>query len=57
MNYQEIYSAANATEAHLIRGILEQEAIETILSGEDLSIATGGLPTEVVQVKILVNED
>ena len=57
MNYKEIYSAANATEAHLIRGLLEQEAIETILSGEDLSIATGGLPTEVVQVKILVNED
>ena len=57
MNYKEIYSAANATEAHLIKGLLEQESIETRLSGENLSIATGGLPTDVMQVEILVNED
>ena len=57
MNYKEIYSAANATEAHLIKGLLEQESIETRLSGENLSIAAGGLPTDVMQVEILVNED
>ena len=57
MKYKNIYSAANATEAHLIKGLLEQEAIETSLSGEGLSIATGGLPTEVIHVKILVRED
>ena len=57
MRYKNIYSAANATEAHLIKGLLEQESIDTTLYGEDLSIATGALPTDVAQVGILVNED
>ena len=57
MEYKNIYSAANATEAHLIKGLLEEEAIETILSGEELSIATGGLPIDVIQVGIMVNEE
>ena len=57
MNYKKIYLAANATEAHLIQGLLEQEAIETNLSGEDLSIAMGSLPTQVAQVEILVNDE
>ena len=57
MNYKKIYSAANAIEAHMIQGLLEQESIETNLSGEGLAIATGGLPTDVMQVEILVNED
>jgi len=57
MNYKKIYSAANAIEAHMIQGLLEQESISTNLSGEGLSIATGGLPTDVIQVEILVDED
>ena len=57
MIYNNIYSAANATEAHLIRGLLEQESIETRLSGDNLSIATGGLPTDVIQVEIMVNKE
>ena len=57
MNYKKIYSAANAIEAHIIQGLLEQESISTNLSGEGLSIATGGLPTDVIQVEILVDED
>jgi len=57
LKYKEIYSAANATEAHLIKGLLERGSIETHLSGEDLSIGMGGLPTDVIQVKIMVNED
>ena len=48
--------AANSTEAHLVRGILDQYSIETIFYGEALSIGAGGLPCEVVQVQILVNE-
>ena len=56
MNYKKIYSAANATEAHLIQGLLELESIDTSLSGEGLSIATGGLPTDVIQVELLVDE-
>ena len=57
MNYKKIYSAANAIEAHMIQGLLEQESISTNLSGEGLSIATGGLPTDVIQVDILVDEE
>ena len=57
MNYKKIYSAANATEAHLLQGLLEQESIATRLSGEELSIATGGLHTDVIQVEVLVEED
>ena len=57
MNYKKIYSAANSTEAHLIQGLLELESIKTSLSGEGLSIATGGLPTDVIQVELLVDEE
>ena len=57
MNYKKIYSAENATEAYLIQGLLEQEYIESSLSGEGLSIAWGGLPTDVNQVEILVDEE
>jgi len=57
MNYKKIYSAENATEAHLIEGLLEQESIDATLSGENLTIAAGALPTDVFQVEILVDED
>ena len=57
MNYKKIYSAANATEAHLIQGLLKQESIETNLSGEDLSTAWGGTQTDFNQVEILVDEE
>ena len=56
VKYKNLYSAANATEAHLIKGILEHASIETILSGEDLSIGVGELPIDVLQVIIMVNE-
>jgi len=57
MNYKKIYSAANAIEAHMIQGLLEKESISTNLSGEGLSIATGALPIDVIQVDILVDEE
>ena len=57
MNYKEVYSAANATEAHLIQGLLERESIETNLSGENLSTVWGGMQTDFNQVDILVNEE
>jgi len=56
VKYKNLYSAANATEAYLIKGILENASIETILSGEDLSIGVGELPIDVLQVIIMVNE-
>ena len=57
MKYKNIYSAANSTEAYLIRGILDQYSIETMFSGEVLSIGVGELPADVLQVQILVNEN
>ena len=57
MNYKKIYSAKNATEAHLIQGLLKQESIDAILFGENLTVAAGALPTDVFQVEILVDGD
>jgi len=57
MNYKKIYSAANAVEAHMIQGLLEQESIGTNLSGESLSTAWGGLQTDFNEVEILVEEE
>ena len=56
IKYRYLYSAANATEAYLIRGILENASIETTLLGEDLSIGVGELPVDVLQVSVKVNE-
>ena len=57
MNYKKVYSAANSTEAHLIKGLLDTESIETYLSGENLSTIWGGLQTDFNQVDILVDEE
>ena len=43
ISYKYLYSAANATEAYLIEGLLENAKIETILSGKDLSIGVAKL--------------
>lgn len=51
-----LYTAANAPEAHLIKGLLEQSGIEVSLEGESLSIGIGGLPVDAIQVKVMVNE-
>ena len=57
MNYKEVYSAANVTEAHLIQGLLERRSIETNLSGESLSTIWGGMQTDFSEVEILVDEE
>ena len=57
MNYKKIYSAANAVEAHMIQGLLEQKSIGTNLSGESLSTVWGGLQTDFNEVEILVDEE
>ena len=56
MNFKKIYSAANIAEAYLIQGLLNNLSIESVLSGENLSIAAGGLPADVFQVDIMVPE-
>ena len=57
INYKKIYSAANATEAHLVQGLLEQKSVKTNLSGESLSTVWGGLQTDFNEVEVLVDEE
>jgi len=52
--FVRIYRAANATEAHIIRGMLEQHDIRVRLRGEGLSSGLGELPAEVVEVEVQV---
>tara|TARA_B110000467_G_scaffold1610_1_gene1361 strand:+ start:173 stop:484 length:312 start_codon:yes stop_codon:yes gene_type:complete len=54
MNYEIIYKAANSYEAHFIKGLLDKYSIESTLLGENLSMAIGELPADVLQVDILV---
>ena len=57
MNYIKVYKAANANEAYFIKGLLEQNSFDVKLLGENLSVAMGGLPLEVIQVDILVHKN
>lgn len=52
--FERVYRAANATEAHIIRGFLEQYGIEVRLFGEGLSSGLGELPVDVIEVEIHV---
>ena len=56
MKFKNLYLAANSAEAHIIQGLLNRESIKVNLVGEGLSIAAGGLPADVYQIKILVEE-
>ena len=57
MNFIKVYKAANSNEAHLIKGLLTNSSLNVKLLGENLSVAMGGLPLEVIQVDILVHKD
>ena len=52
--FERVYRAANATEAHVIRGFLEQYGIKVRLLGEGLSSGLGELPVDVIEVEIQV---
>ena len=52
--FVRVYRAANVTEAHVIRGLLEQHDIRVRLRGEGLSSGFGELPAEVIEVEIQV---
>ena len=56
MNYIKVYKAANSNEAYFIKGLLEQSFFKVKLLGENLSVAMGGLPLDVIQVDILVDK-
>ena len=54
---KRLYSAANLTEATLIKGILRKYAIEVHLRGGNLSIAIGELPIDASSVQLYVCKD
>ncbi|KHT60530.1 hypothetical protein RJ45_23305 [Photobacterium gaetbulicola] len=53
-NWCKIYDAANALEAHSLKGMLEAQHIAVHLSGEGLGAAAGELPANVVEVGLWV---
>ena len=55
-NWCKIYSAANALEAHSLKGMLEAQHIAVHLSGEGLGAAAGELPANVVEVGLWVKD-
>ncbi len=57
MDYLKVYKAANSNEAHFIKGLLQNNSLDVKLLGENLSVAMGGLPLEVIQVDILIHKD
>jgi hypothetical protein len=53
MSLVEIYSAETTTDAHLIKGLLEQQGIEAFVSGHYLQGAFGELPViNMIQVMV-----
>jgi hypothetical protein len=53
---QIVYEAANTIEANLLKGLLEQEGIETFVNGEYLAGGIGELPVSGI-VHLSVEED
>lgn len=49
-----VYRAANAIEAHLLKGMLEQSGIQVWLAGECLAAGVGELPANVIEVELRV---
>lgn len=49
-----VYRAANAIEAHLLKGMLEQSGIQVWLAGERLGAGVGELPANVIEVELRV---
>ena len=53
MSLVEIYSAETTTDAHLIKGLLEQQGIDAFVSGHYLQGAFGELPViNMIQVMV-----
>jgi len=51
-----IYNATSTTEAHIIKGLLEQHGVEAHVSGHYLQGALGELPV-IDLIQVYVNED
>ena len=53
-HFVRVYRAANSTEAHLLRGILEQHRVPVRVVGDVLAAGIGELPMDVIQVELQV---
>lgn len=53
-DFVRVYRAANSTEGHLIKGMLEQHGMLVRIFGDGLSSGVGELPTDVIQVEVQV---
>ena len=54
MNMVEVYSAETTTEAHLIKGLLENHGISAFVNGHYLQGAFGELPV-INMIQIMVD--
>ena len=50
------YTAANLAEAYIIQALLKYESIQATILGDNLTIAAGGLPADVFNVNLLIEE-
>lgn len=57
IEFETIFIASDAVQAHLLRGLLEAEGIVVYLKGEALTSAIGELPVHFKQVEVQVHPD
>ena len=55
--FRTVFIAADAVQAHLVKGLIESEKIYVYLRGESLSGAVGELPATVTQIEVQVSSD
>ena len=56
MSLVEVYSAETTTDAHLIKGLLEQQGIDAFVSGHYLQGAFGELPV-INMIQVMVEQE
>ena len=56
MSLVEVYSAESTTDAHLIKGLLEQQGINAFVSGHYLQGAFGELPV-INMIQVMVDRE
>jgi len=52
---REVYSAADAQEAHFIKAMLQEAGIEARVVGDHLQTASGELPAVTISPRVWVN--
>jgi hypothetical protein len=54
---KEIYRAGDLTEAHILRGILEEAGIQVVIRGESLGPLSGAVPFSETKPSVWVVDD